>query len=338
MLAIIFAVIVTILVLILFKDFKKSLSSILILVITTIFIYMILIHIDFFNNIIIQSNYPIYDKLVLILNSMSIAILIDGIFSHVFQSLYENKIIKKYEKMVKSPNYEYYRDILQTKSPAILSYCYNRKLNIEDEVVAILLNLQKKGIIDLTENKLIIIGSTDGLKSHEKYMLNNIEKIYSNRKTFKYTFKKLLLEDLEKDQYVYPKNNEDIDFSIVMGMFMVWMMIYALVTLPIFMGLSEIGALMFLAYFLTFVGIPIYQSLEQRINPMIRTEKALELSGKLKGLKHYIEDYSMIQNNRIENINLYDEYVIYAIIFNIKGKLNVQCKQIYKNIKNIFIH
>ena len=70
----------------------------------------------------------------------------------------------------------------------------------------------------------------------------------------------------------------------------------------------------------------------------IRTKKALKLSGKLKGLKNYIHDYSIIANNGIENINLYDEYVIYAIILNIRGKLNTQCKQIYRNIKNRVIH
>ena len=95
---------------------------------------------------------------------------------------------------------------------------------------------------------------------------------------------------------------------------------------------------MFLAYFLTFVSVPIYKKIQAKINPILRKDKALELSGKLKGLKNYINDYSMIKDYGVENINLYDEYVIYAVIFNIRGKLNTECKKIYDNIKIISIN
>lgn len=342
MLAIVFAIIVTILILIMckdfYKDFKKFLSLIFIFIITTIFIYVILSHIDFFKNIISQSNYPIYDKFVLLLNSLSIAILIDGIFSCIFQSLYESIIIWRHEKAIKSQDFEYYRDILQTKAPAILSYCYNRKLNIEDEVVAILLNLKKKGIIELEKDAINIIGNINGLESHEKYVLNNIKRISSDKKTFKHSFKTLLFEDLVRKNYAYIPTSEKVNIYDIMGIFIVWMIIFTLVTIPIFMELSQIGFMLFFAYFLTFVCIPIYEAIDKKIHPIVRTKKALKLSGKLKGLKNYIHDYSIIANNGIENINLYDEYVIYAIILNIRGKLNTQCKQIYRNIKNRVIH
>lgn len=341
MLAIVFGIIVTIIVIILFKDYykdlKKFFSLIIIFAITTIFIYMIISNIHFLKDIISKNNFILYDKLVILLTSMSIAILIDGIFANIIQKLYENYIIIKYEKKHKTKNYEYYRNIIQTKSPAILSYCYNKKINVEDEVIAIILSLQKRGIIELKENKLTLIGEIKKLKNHEKYVLQNIKKISSNNKEFKKVFKQLLINDLEEEEFIYVPNTEDVNIVSIMEMFMIWMILYILVAIPIFMQFSSIGALVFLAYFLTFVGIPIYKAIQENINPVIRNEKALELSGKLKGLKNYIEDYSIIKNNGIENIVLYDEYVIYAIIFNIKGKLNNECKQIYKNIKNNYI-
>ena len=342
MLAIVFGIIVTIIIIFLLKgyynNFKKFWSLIFIFAITTIFIYIIISNIEFLNDIISRNNYPIYDKFVIFLTSMSIAILIDGIFASIIQQLHEKKIINKYEKKYKIENYEYYRDILQTKSPAILSYCYNKKINVEDEVVATILSLQKQGMINFKENKLTIIGDIRKLREHERYILENIKKINDDKKKFKNTFKQLLINDLEKEEYVYTEIDEEINMVSIMEVFMVWMIIYILITIPIFMKLSSIGIIVFLAYFLTFVGIPIYKLIQKKINPVIRNEKALELSGKLKGLKNYIEDYSTIKNNEVENINLYDEYIIYAIIFNIKGNLNRECKKIYKNIRNNLIY
>ena len=108
-----------------------------------------------------------------------------------------------------------------------------------------------------------------------------------------------------------------------------------LMTMPFFIKVTPLGALVFVAYFLTFAGVPIYKFVQSKINPVTRTRKALELSGKLAGLKKYIKDYSNIRNNGVENINLFDEYVIYAIIFNIQGKLNDECREIYINMKNV---
>ena len=215
-----------------------------------------------------------------------------------------------------------------------LSYCYNRKINIEDETVAILLNLQNKGIIELKENE-IIIGDISNLKQHEKYFLRNTYK--NDDKEFQKNFKEVLLSDLEEENYVFNEDDKLSSFDTIMGFFIVWMIIYILVAIPIFMQFSSIGLILFLAYSLTFVGIPIFEKIEEKRNPAIRTEKALEISGQLKGLKNYIKDYSNIKDYGTENINLYDEYVVYAVILDIKGHLNKDCKQIYSNIKNMLV-
>lgn len=166
--------------------------------------------------------------------------------------------------------------------------------------------------------------------------MKGIKFIYHNdEQSFEKNFKRLLFEDLKRENYIYYLDETEVNVISIMELFMVWMILYILVSIPIFIALSSIGMLIFIAYGLTFVGVPIYKMIQSKINPVIRNEKALELSGKLNGLKNYINDYSMIKDNELENINLYNEYVIYAIIFNIKGRLNTECKQIYKNIKNI---
>lgn len=335
MLAIIFAVIVTVLLLLLakpnFKNLKKYTVMLITVFVTTAFVFIIFYNITFFKNIISESEYIIYDIFVLVITSMSIAILIDGVFAFIFQKVHETRIINSYEKKYNAEEYEYYRDIIKNISPAILSYCYNKKINVEDEVVAVLLNLQHKNIIKLNQDTLTVLGDTKNLSIHEKYILGHINNIDNKQ------FRKLLIEDMEKKNYVKTADANEMNIVYIMEYFMLWMILYILVAIPIFMGLSNLGIMLFLAYFLTFIGIPIYKVIQEKINPAIRTEEALSLSGKLAGLKNYIKDYSNIKDFGIENINLYDEYVIYAVIFNIKGKLDTECRKIYRNTKDLVV-
>ena len=135
MLAIIMGIIVTIFIIAIYKNsdssYKISWSIIILFAVTTISLYFFISNIRFIRDVISVGLFPIYDKFVILLVSMSIAILVDGIFAGIIQKIYENNEINKFEKKYKTENYEYYRDILQTKSPAILSYCYNKKIKTE---------------------------------------------------------------------------------------------------------------------------------------------------------------------------------------------------------------
>lgn len=339
MLAIIFGILVTILILYISKDiFKKNKNAkkllfkiSLVLAITTFIVYKLLLKINFLKIAIHDINCSFYNRIVILLLSMSLAIMLDGLFAPIIQKIYENIQINNYEKKYKTNNFQYFRDILQTKSPAILSFCYNKKLNMEDIIVAVILNLQLQNVIKLQQNKIIVIDDSYNLTEHENYMLKNINK--SNNKNFNKNFKKHLTNDLLKNKYIKSVNSDEINLIYFMEFFMLWMIFYCLTTIPIIFAYSNIALLSILAYFLIFAGVPLYKSAYTKINPMLRTKQTLELNGKLLGLKNYISDFSNIQHNSIENINLYEEYVIYAIIFNIKGKLNNECKEIYKNIK-----
>ena len=57
------------------------------------------------------------------------------------------------------------------------------------------------------------------------------------------------------------------------------------------------------------------------------------LSDKLNGLKKFITEFSVINERQIEKITIWDYYMIYAIVFDLKGKLDREVKTLY----NIFI-
>lgn len=337
MLAIIFAIIITVIVFLIckdyYKEYKKGYGIFAVFIIVTAVIYIMISNMKVMKNFLYTySEKPIYDNIIIVLLSMALANLVIGVFSIFFQKVYENIQVKKFENEYKSEEYEYYRDILKNESPAILSYCYNKRINVEDEVVATILNLNLKGIIELKEDT-IIIKDESKLSNHEKFIFDNIKNMKENKKAFKLQ----LYKDMKRQGYVYVKDKKEVNIVSVMEIFMIWMIFYMLVTIPIFMELAALGVLEFVAYFLTFAGIPIYKLIDKRINPVVRTKKALELGGKLKGLRKYIKDYSNIKDNGINNMTLYEEYVIYAIIFNIKGKLDDEARKIYKNTQNIKI-
>ena len=46
-----------------------------------------------------------------------------------------------------------------------------------------------------------------------------------------------------------------------------------------------------------------------------RTQKGKELNKKLEGLKHYLEDYSLLSEREAKEIELWEDYLIYSVMF-----------------------
>jgi len=65
---------------------------------------------------------------------------------------------------------------------------------------------------------------------------------------------------------------------------------------------------------------------------IIITKKGFELQQKICGLKRYIKDYSQLNQKNIIQMELWESYLIYAIIFDLKGKLNEDAKQLYQKL------
>ena len=89
MLAIIMGIIVTIFIIAIYKNsdssYKISWSIIILFAVTTISLYFFISNIRFIRDVISVGLFPIYDKFVILLVSMSIAILVDGIFAGIIQ-------------------------------------------------------------------------------------------------------------------------------------------------------------------------------------------------------------------------------------------------------------
>lgn len=337
------AIILELVLLLLFKKVRKYISEMLILNITTIIIYFLLM-----SNPFLREHMVLFSaQFVILILSISISLLIDTIFVAIAQKIRQRNIINHYEQKYKTNDFDYYRDILKEESPGILSICYNtRKVNFKDLIVSILLSLKQRNIINILENDIEIIGDSKRLKNHEKLVLEYMECKYSPKK-FKKEFYSMLIKDSEIEGYIFNKEVNMTEFAQIVIACMVILILIILFLAPFCYpllqllrleediektGNSGIGSLIFLAYAVNFLSIPIYKWIENRINLIVRTNSGFELCGKLKGLKNFLKDFSKLSDSELKQMELYEEYVIYSVVLNLKGNIDRESRRLYDRL------
>lgn len=73
--------------------------------------------------------------------------------------------------------------------------------------------------------------------------------------------------------------------------------------------------------------------IKKRIN--VLTQKGVNEKEKWKGLKKYMEDFSLLNEKEIPAIEVWEEYLVYATAFGIAQKVLKQLKEIYPNIEEL---
>ncbi len=67
-------------------------------------------------------------------------------------------------------------------------------------------------------------------------------------------------------------------------------------------------------------------------NKFVKTQKGYDIYIKILGLKNYIKDYSMISERELEEMSIWEDYLIYAIIFNNISNLNKDALKFYNKL------
>lgn len=227
----------------------------------------------------------------------------------------------------------YYREILKEYSPAELSYIDNFKIEIPREIVAIVLNLKLKNKIEIAEDKIKVIDSnTDGLKRTEKFILENIVdgkvKIDNSGYIESYAQDEAIKDGLVRKNTDGDKRSKKMFIKCVaIGIFLFVLFIIICNNIEKLNQFNEIGMvigliLIFICAGIFFVSFPslvtamITYHLMQ-INSYGRTEKGEEINKRIEGLKQYIADYSLLDERGKNDLNIWEEYLIYSVIFDL---------------------
>lgn len=242
----------------------------------------------------------------------------------------------------------YYREILTEYNPLNLSFVDDFNVNNPETIIAELLYLEKNGYVTKDNDKLIVNKKDERLSEAENYILDNINdgklQITSTfnleTKIQQDSAKQKIVKTQETSKAELQKNNRTEAIICVVA----WIIMFILFTITdgktisikndtlalilfIILGIYMIGTV-----FLPFIMLAtnIAYSIKFYMNPYIRTKKGKELNMYMEGLKNYLKDYSMLNEKTEEDITLWDEYLIYSVLFG-------QNKKIIEEYKNIVL-
>jgi len=250
----------------------------------------------------------------------------------------ENKII------IKNIDFEYYKDIIEEYSPAMLSLILDG-LEFDKDLGASVIYLINKGYLKLQDENKIVRTNKDYSKLPEDLKIicdsdiNHLlacTRLHTKTGKEEYQAKKSSetrgkwLEAIEKQ--VVEKGiaieKEDQSWKTM------WILFIIGIAESFFALAKEDYGLFFFAGIVTFILMFLrYWAFDE--NKFVKTQKGHELYRKVVGLKNYIKDYSNLSESELKEITIWEDYLIYAIILNDTSKLNKEAKDFYKKVCNI---
>lgn len=245
------------------------------------------------------------------------------------------KADKEYKKEkitdIDKSKYEgYYRDILALNSPLIVSYIDDFEL-LETDLIAELFHLKMHGIIDISDDRITLLKEevqgevnkyiVDCIKQHGKLIVNKeiIEKKIAVD-TFNLGLVELSGVNYEKINYKAEKLGKFAAISICIALFIIFLMIVLAFDIKENNFLTEIVFPVIIVIALMFVATyhNSYQTRSISIHenlPFKRTRKGEEINEKIEGLKNYIADYSMLDRRTLDEIELWEDYLVYSVLW-----------------------
>ena len=214
---------------------------------------------------------------------------------------------------------DYYRDIICQYSPTLLSYIDDFSLDLPRDIVVIIMILEKKGYLKVKDG--IFINETknkedNNLTEIEKYVLKNIENgnLNFNDKDIEKIVQK---EGIEKQLLTKNVKNETSKFMHIDLLLFILLMIPSMLEkiFKISMGFLPLICSILIIALIVICIVHFSYGLEVSKNPFYRTRKGNEINKKIEGLKLFLKDYGNMKNKEAEMIKLWEDYLIYAIIF-----------------------
>lgn len=231
-------------------------------------------------------------------------------------------------------------------SATLLDLCLKKYINFEENPENrknIIINILKKEAednLEKTERKILqyIVGAAKGsskitVKNVERYM----KKHSSNLIELKDDVEKASIKELEKnglyDKNEATKKNKYEEKSMFSFTMIIVVAFIILGVLPAF--LESINEMVLLFGTFSIIAIYIFKGLSikkysKKIN--VYTQKGIDEKQMWRGLKKYMEDFSMLDKREIPDIIIWEQFLVYATAFGIADKVIKQLKAIYQEL------
>ena len=232
-------------------------------------------------------------------------------------------------------NIDYFREIINKYSIGELCFLDGYDINIPKDLIAIILKLKLKKVIDIIDDKIVVNNYKVDLKESEKYLLNSIcdGKIVLKDDL---ELKKIVKQELVNDKILMNKSNNSsfrnkLLLFVVIGFIVLMLSLLVISKFNLEFTLEDnlikiITILFFVLLFISIV-ISIIESVGHNFSIKL-TEEGKEIKVRLNGLKNYLQEFSVIDKRKIDELLLYEDYLIYSVMFN----LNKDIIDSYKNL------
>lgn len=286
----------------------------------------------------------------------------------------KKKKLKGMKKLIPTENIIYFREMpRKNATPAQAIYVYKKiKTGIQSDAIgkvfsATLLHLNTKKIIDFQVNKnqkgkdnisIILtdkMGGTSIENRDEKVIFDFLLSAFSEYNKEEITVKELqnyikkqsskilelqdkiqngTKEDLRKNK-LQSKEEEEKYGRVTLAlvgyiMFLMFSIIFGAVVaveinMYILIGALPLAVISLINTILTSIEL-------SRVN--IYTQEGVDESEKWKGLKKYMEEFSMLDKREVPEIVIWEEFLVYATAFGIADKVLKQLKIVYPNFES----
>lgn len=246
------------------------------------------------------------------------------------------------------------REINADYSPALLSYLYNFKLEPKKDILATVLNLYNKGIMEIKHgnngyifvpNENIDLGK---LTEDEKYIYYTL--VSNEKREFSSDiWKKIVIDTYNKKfgtkkiykkitDYQIMKINLIITLAITILLFIVFPLDDPAFNWFIKFGFFVLGNIFIFLPIMIITGVffeymlPNFRAVRKKLNQ----NEYEELSKWIK-FERFMKDYTLINERKLDEIIIYEKYIPYAMVLNINKEYeNEDVKYFVKNyMKNI---
>lgn len=236
------------------------------------------------------------------------------------KKFYKDKLskidLKKYEN--------YYRDIIQKYSPGVLDYIDDFKIG-RNTLTAILMGLKLKGVIN--EDLKIIKSDFTELDENEKYVCSHINDLKNIEIE---ELKDGIIEDCKKYKLLEIKKQTQkhkevpVVNRLIVGSIFPFIIIFIVFMIDANDIIKTIAIILpfLLAFFIRLRSVyRITYAVANSKEPYVRTKIGEQANEKLEGLKKYLEDFSSLENKSEEELMIWEDYLIYSVIFNQNEKI-----------------
>lgn len=287
----------------------------------------------------IEENYELTSYLWI----FNIIVLVVTPLYYLIHSLREKRRTRKIENttIIKNIDFKYYRDIIDGYSPALLSFILDG-IEMKKDFSASIIYLINKGYLEQIGEKIRRTNKNiNDLSEDLQIICNNIDEIFDtiekqtkemkskNRNDVIVSYSRMIMKKWYKsiEKQAVEKGLVNIRESFrLTSLLSILCFIESIYTFSLkAWGLWLFS--LFLFFLLMFIKVWAYDE-----NKYVKTQKGYEIYIKILGLKNYIKDYSMISERELKEISIWEDYLIYAIIFNNTSNLNKETLEFYNKL------